>query len=218
MKVFLLLLLPLLFGGNALAQYSGPAVEACRAYAKRELPKEGASTREVVIERDASLVIERYTKKVGSQFVSSVLSGNAAIVLADAPGIELAFVCLLADEKKPVMFHWLPRGNVSALAQCTRAPDLRKKPRPCLEYLQRVIEQDLSNLYANSFQDARERDSKRGDERFVAAHRKSNAEWLQYREAECTRRRDFAPEGVSPDDVQLACEIDLMRRRALDLR
>ena len=37
-----------------------------------------------------------------------------------APSAELAFICLLADDKRAVFFEWLPRANASAMAQCTR--------------------------------------------------------------------------------------------------
>jgi hypothetical protein len=36
-----------------------------------------------VFERDSELNIDRYTAKVGSQFVSSLLYGNGAIVYGD---------------------------------------------------------------------------------------------------------------------------------------
>jgi uncharacterized protein YecT (DUF1311 family) len=107
----------------------------------------------------------------------------------------------------------MPRQNASAAAQCLRSPELQKKPRECYELLLRVAEQDLTMAYALRFQEANER-----GEQTLAAFRKSGAEWLEYRNAECTRRRDTAPAGVSPEDHALACSIDLTRRRALDMR
>jgi uncharacterized protein YecT (DUF1311 family) len=195
------------------AQYDGPAVEACRAYAKKEMARDAATPPDVVLERDNALVIERYTRKVGSQFVSSILTGNGAVVLDGSPSAELSFICLLADDKRPVFFNWLPRGDSSTLAQCVRHADLRAKPRPCLELLQRVADQDLTVAYGERFAEANQR-----GEKALAAYRKANDEWLQYRNAECARRRDFAPQGVAPDDVELGCAIDLTRRRALDMR
>jgi len=200
------------------AQYDGPAVEACRAYAKREIARDGTKAKDVVIERDQRLSLERYTRKLGTQFVSSVLTGNGAVVLENAPSAELGFICLLADEKRAVFFEWLPRANVSALAQCTRDRALREKPRSCLEVLLQVAENDLMQVYAMRFQDARERDDKAKNEAAIATYRKSNDEWRQYRDAECARRRDYAPQGVAPDDYQIACVVDLTRRRALDMR
>jgi uncharacterized protein YecT (DUF1311 family) len=197
----------------AIAQYSGPAVEACRAYALKELQRAGNQAKRVVIERDPSLSIESYTRKVGSQSVSSILTGNGAVVFDGTPSAELSFLCLLADEKRPVFFAWQARPNAPALAQCVRSEELRGKERSCLELLLRVAEQDLSMVYAHRFQEANER-----GERSLAAYRKANDEWREYRDAECARRRELAPSSVAPEDYQLACVTDLTRRRALDMR
>jgi uncharacterized protein YecT (DUF1311 family) len=197
----------------AFAQYQGPAVEACRAYASKESAKEGTTFKDIVFERDAYLLIERYTRKAGSQFVSSILTGNGALVLDNAPSIELAFICLLASDKQPVFFAWLPRANASVFVQCTRDEKLRGRLRLCLDILQRAADDELGQIYAHRFQEANEK-----GEATLAAYRRSNDQWREYRDAECTRRRGFAPAGISPDDFQAACSIDLTRRRALDMR
>jgi uncharacterized protein YecT (DUF1311 family) len=160
--------------------------------------------------------MDRYTKKVGSQFVSSVLTGSGAVVLKESPSAELSFVCLLADDKRPVFFYWMPRQNAAAAVQCRRG--MSAGPRPCLEYMMRVAEADLAQAYAERFQEARERDVAAKNELATDAYRKANAQWLQYRDAECKRRRDVAPKEISADDFQLACSIDLTRRRMLDMR
>jgi uncharacterized protein YecT (DUF1311 family) len=211
-------LLLLFFAAPALAQYSGPAVETCRAYAKQEAARNGTKAKDIILERDQTLSIERYTRKLGTQLVSSILRGNGAVVLEGAPSAELSFICLLADDKRALFFEWLPRGNAPAMAQCTRDGAMRDKPRPCLETLLMVAENDLMQTYALKFQDARERDSGAGNENAVTIFRKANDEWRQYRDAECTRRRDQAPKGVAPEDYQLACMVELTRRRGLDVR
>jgi uncharacterized protein YecT (DUF1311 family) len=207
-----------LFANTAFAQYNGPAVDACLAYAKREAKREGTSAKDIVFERDQNLQIERYTRKLGNQFVSSILRGNGAVVLDNAPSAELSFMCLLADDRRAVFFEWLPRANASAIAQCTRDDAQRAKPRPCLELVLQVAETDLTQVYAVQFQEARERDHAAGNEASANTFRKANEEWRQYRDAECARRRDHAPKGVTPADYQLACMADLTRRRALDMR
>jgi uncharacterized protein YecT (DUF1311 family) len=206
-----ILLLAALAASAAHAQYQGPAVEACRSYAMQELKKNGHQPRETIIERDRNLLIERYTRKVGNQFVSSVLTGNGAVVYSGTPSVELSFLCLLADEKRPVFFTWLPRQDAVALAQCTRDDSQRAKSRPCLETLLQVAEAELGQLYAARFQEANER----GDAA-LATYRKSNDEWRQYRDAECQRRRDAGASDA--DERQLACIVDLTRRRAWDMR
>ena len=207
-----LLFLLLFFASPALAQYSGPAVDTCLAYAKRETP----NAKSIVFERDQNLQIERYTRKLGTQFVSSILRGNGAVVLDGSPSAELSFVCLLADDKRAVYFDWLARPNAPALPQCTRDPSVKTKG--CLEHLLQVAEMDLTQAYAMRFQESRERDDAAGNENSVIAFRKANEEWRQYREAECARRREHAPKGVAPEDYQLACTLELTRRRALDMR
>jgi uncharacterized protein YecT (DUF1311 family) len=211
-------LVSLLVFSPAFGQYNGPAVEACRAFAKQEMKREGTAGKDIIIERDQALSIQRYTRKLGSQFVSSILTGNGAVVLENAPSAELSFICLLADDKRAVFFEWLGRPNAPVLKQCTRDGALREKPRPCLETLLQIAENDLMQSYALHFQDARERDHKAGNENAVTAFRKANDEWRQYRDAECARRLDVGSQGSSPDDQRLACMVELTRRRALDLR
>jgi len=198
---------------NAYSQYSGPAVEACRKYALQEAKREGSRATDIVFERDHSLLIERYTRKLGSQFVSSILTGNGSVVFDGAPSAELSFICLLANDKQPVFFNWLGRQDASALAQCTRHGSMRSQLRACLEGVQRVAEADLGQVYAERFQEA----NAKGGEMLVA-HRKSNDSWRAYRDAECARRRDLGPPEIERADIELACLIELTRRRALDLR
>lgn len=204
-----LALLPFL----AHAQDPGPAVEACRGYAKKEAERDGIRVSDVVLERDGALVAERYGRKVGGQLVSTILTGNGAVVMPSTPSAELSFICLLADGKRPVFFNWLPRQNVAALAQCRRDEQVRAQSRSCLELLLRTAEMDLGTVYAHRFQEA----NARGEDT-LGAYRRSNDEWRQYRDAECARRRDTPPAGVAPEEAHLACMVELTRRRALDMR
>ncbi len=192
----------------SMAQYKGPAVETCRAYAEREIRRDTPSIQALVFDDDASRNIERYTRKAGSQFVSSILTGNGAIVHKGAPAIEIAYVCLLASDRQAVFFYWLPRPEASALARCRRTD--AAGALACLDAMLLVAEQDLTALYAKHYVEAREADAKAGNEAPSNAFRRSAEAWRAYRDAECARR-----EGTEP---QKACMVDLTRRRALDLR
>jgi uncharacterized protein YecT (DUF1311 family) len=214
MKLLLLLLFPVL----ANAQYAGPGVETCRGYAQRQLQRDAVNARDVVIERDQHLAIERYTRKAGSQFVASILTGNGAVVFANAPSAELGFICLLADDKRAVFFEWLPRRDASALAQCTRDESTRANPRDCLQTLLNVSEQDLTEAYAARLTEARQRDAAAGNEAASERYRASNKAWIEYRDAECQRRKENAPAGIDPGAYQLACIVELARRRLVDMR
>jgi uncharacterized protein YecT (DUF1311 family) len=210
---FLLAMAFTVWASGVSAQYQGPAIEACRAFAVKQLQRDGTQAKTVVIERDSSLNLEREARKVGSQAVSFILTGNGAVVFDGTPSSELAFLCLLADEKRPVFFAWQPRPNAPALAQCTRSEGLRSKAAGCLDLLLRVAEQDLAQVYAYRFQEANER-----GESSLASYRQANDQWREYRDAECARRRELAPTGVTADDYQAACMVELTRRRALDMR
>ncbi len=214
----LLALLCLALPAAALAQYSGPAIDACRSYAKRELTRDGARIQDVAFDADRDLLLERTTRKLGSQTVQSILSGNGAVVYEATPSVELSFVCLLASETKPVFFYWVPRRYRSALAQCTRSEALRAGPRPCLEGLLQLEERDLTQLYAMRLQEARERGAAAGHEQAYDAYSRSNKAWLEYRNAECARRSVNAAADRDPNDVRLACLIELSRLRAAEMR
>lgn len=214
----ILAIVVLLFPWVANAQYEGPGVETCRLFAQRQLMRDANTARGVVFERDANLVIERYTRKVGSQFVSSVVTGNGAVVFANAPSAELSFICLLANDKRAVFFEWLPRRDASAMEQCTRDDTTRANPRSCLQTLLEVTEADLTQAYAGKLTEARQLDVAAGNEEPSDRFRASNKAWLQYRDAECLRRKDQTPAGIDPGDYQLACIVELSRRRLVDAR
>jgi hypothetical protein len=202
----LLLLLALPFAASA--QYSGPGVEACRAYGERELKKSAPDVKGLAFDRDAALVIERYTRKMGSQFVSSILSGNGAITRSVGPAVELSFLCLLASEKQVLFFYWAPRKGAPSLAQCRRGA----AAGDCLRLLLDLAERDLVEVAAYRFQDSLEADAKAGNENASNAYRNAAAAWRAYRDAECARR------GPGGSDEWHACMVDLTRRRYLDLQ
>ena len=192
---------------QALAQYAGPAVETCRALGEREAKKGGGITK-LVFDSDRHLNIERHARKMGTQFVSSVLSGNGALLRTAGPAVELSFVCLLASDKQALFFHWVPRFEASALAQCRRGT----AAGDCLQLLIGLAERDLIEVAANRFQESLDADARAGNENASNAYRDATAAWRAYRDAECGRR------GASGSDEWRGCMADLSRRRYLDLR
>jgi uncharacterized protein YecT (DUF1311 family) len=192
----------------AAAQYSGPAVQACQVYAEQQIRSESEHVRSVVLDDDPARNIERYTRKLGSQFVSSVLYGNGAMVSTQGQTLEFTFLCLLADDKRAVFFHWLPRRDAPALTQCRRGGAERLSS--CLQTLLEIAEQDLTQAYMQRFVEARTAEGAADPEAATNAFRRSAETWRAYRDAECARR----PEG----DARKACLVELTRRRLLDLQ
>jgi hypothetical protein len=120
----------------------------------------------------------------------------------------MAFQCLLASEKRALWFHWLPRRDAPALAQCRRSADADA----CLQLLLGLAERDLLEKAAFRFQEALEADAKAGNETASSAYRDSAAAWRSYRDLECARR------GPAGSDPWRACRVDLTRWRYLDLQ
>ncbi len=203
-----LLLALLCVPAAAWAQYAGPAVETCRAYAEQEQKRNAAGGVRVLFDHDRHLGIDRHTQKLGSQFVSSLLYGNGAIVPRNGQATAIGFVCLLADEKRALFFYWIPRADAASLSQCTRGA--AGNAVECLDSLLQVIEQDLTQAYAARYQDARDADARSGGEAASSAFRDSNRAWLAYRDAECARR--------AAGDARKACVVDLSRRRLIDVQ
>lgn len=202
----------------ALAGAAGDAADACRAYARNELERGGARVEDVVIDRDRDLLLQHYGRAVGRQRVDAVLTGNGAVVYEATPGVELSFVCLLAPKARPVFFHWLPRRNAPALAQCRRSAALRAGPHACLEKLLLVEERELARLYTERLQDARARDAAAGGDSAYRALSESNRAWREYRDAECARRAARGGTHRDAANISLACKVELSRLRGAEMR
>ncbi len=203
------LLLLLLFQPLAsFAQYSGPALETCRAHGERELKRGGGDVKALVFDGDRALRIERHARKLGNQLVSSILSGNGAIARAVGPAVELSFVCLLASDKQALFFFWSLRRDAPALAQCKRGA----AAGDCLQLLLDLAERDVVEVAAFRFQASLEADAKAGNENASNAYRNAAVAWRAYRDAECARR------GAGGSDEWRGCMVDLTKRRYLDLQ
>lgn len=192
----------------AAAAYDGPALEACRAHGERALKQDGADIQALAFDNDRHLYFEREARQLGSQRIGYSLSGHGAIVREAGPAVEIVFLCLLANEKRALWFHWVPRRDAPALAQCRRGADTGA----CLDALLELAERDLLQQSALRFQEALDADAKAGNDAASTAYRNSAAAWRSYRDLECARR------GAAGSDAWRACRVDLTRWRYLDLQ
>jgi hypothetical protein len=82
--------------------YQGPAVDACARLARAELTQTGMEVASLkLVQND----IEKYTRNVGAQFVSSILTGLVHIDLPDGKARQARYLCLVADDRTPVFIH-----------------------------------------------------------------------------------------------------------------
>lgn len=207
MKTLLLLILAALPLAAA-AEYEGPALEACRAFGERELRRDGTDVKALAFDNDRHLFYERESSKLGSQALGASLSGYGAIVREIGPPVEMSFLCLLANDKRALWFHWLPRRDAPALAQCRRNADTAD----CLEALLNLAESDLLESAALRFQESLEADARAGNDAASSAYRNAAGAWRNYRDLECARR------GPAGSDAWRACRVDLTRWRTRDLQ
>lgn len=192
----------------AMAQGADPAAQACRELGEGELKRAGFEVRALEIDRDRHLYLERERAKLGSQPIGASLSGYGAIVPPSGPPTEIAFVCLLASQKRALWFHWLPRRDAATLQQCRRVADVPD----CLQRLLETAERDLVEVSAFRFQESLDADAKAGNDAASSAYRDAAAAWRNYRDLECARR------GAAGSDEWQACRVDLTRRRYYDLQ
>ena len=90
----------------AIAEYEGPGVKTCADYALKQLKRDDATVKAFEIVNDKELEIDRYTEKVGSQFVSSILSGNGVIRGGRGGDAGGTFICLLESDRRAVFFFF----------------------------------------------------------------------------------------------------------------
>ncbi len=199
------------------AQPAGSALEYCRTYAKRELARDGAGFKDVVLDSGRHLLIERYGRKVGNQFVSTIVSGRGAVVYDGIPSVELQFACLLADEKRVLFFYWALHADSSPLMQSTRAGGDVESVRGCLQTLLLLEEAELTSSASLRFQESREVDVVAGNEHASDAFRKAAEAWRAYRDAECARRGGAAAPDANSETIRLSCIVELTRQRGRDL-
>lgn len=206
-----------LSAGPAAAQYDGPGFRTCEAYANRQLASGNASIARVVLVNDRETVLDRYTAKVGSQFVSSVLSGNGLLRLKDGAVAGVRYVCLLASDKQAVFFRAEPR-QVGALEQCRAETADAGDLGACLQRLLDGAQGRLDAAESHVRQEAQALDRRSGRTRAAASFDEGERAWRAWRDGACAYRREaaVAAEG-NGEHVYRACQADLTRRRAAAL-
>ena len=171
---------------------TAPAVEACRAYALKELQRDGTSANAVVFERDQNLM-HRALHAQGRQPVrvarSSPATARWCSTTRRAPSSRSS-AC--SPTRSGRCSSPGCRGRTRRRSRSARATTaLRGKARDCLELLlldRRAAISRRSTPIASRRRTSAARSA-------VAAYRKANDEWRQYRDAECARRRESITAG-----------------------
>jgi hypothetical protein len=99
-------LLGLAVAAPALAQRTTfDALVGCEHYAAAEFKRRNPAFRRFVIDR-ASVAVDRFADKIGSQFVSAIYHGHAAYD-AGSGAKTVRFLCLFGVERGPLFVYTL---------------------------------------------------------------------------------------------------------------
>ena len=190
-------------------------LDACQRYAtlhyQQISPKRSIQLLEEGVNED------KYEDKVGSQLVSTVLSGQG--IWQDKAGgpSDVRFVCLLENSTKPVFVAVVEDKRRDPVAVCWDGfePSEWGKMTQCLQDSLKREEAALADLLEKATQQAGQSLDKISAKRTL---QESNAQWRKYRDIECDRRQAFVAGRNHPDIGELTCQIHKTAERISDLK
>ena len=192
-------------------------LDACQRYAtqhyQRVSPESFASLQ--LLEEAANE--EKYEDRVGSQFVSTVLSGRGIWQGKTGGPSNVHFTCLLENAEKPVFVDVVEEGPRDPVQVCWDGfePSGWGEMTECLQASLKREEAALADLLTKAGQQAGSSLDKTAAEQTL---QESNAQWAKYRDIECDRRQAFVAGRNHPDIGELTCLIRKTAERSSDLR
>jgi uncharacterized protein YecT (DUF1311 family) len=193
------------------------ALDACQAFATQHYrqvdPEHFASVR--LLEEGVNE--EKHGDKVGSQPVSTVLSGFGILQGKTGGPSNVRFVCLLENSGKPVFVDLLEDGQRDPVDVCWDAfePSEWGKMTQCLQSALKREEAALADELSKATQQAGQSLDKASAKKTL---QESNAQWVKYRDAECDRRQAFVAGRNHPDLGELTCKIQKTAERISDMK
>lgn len=160
---------------------------------------------------------EKYGDKVGSQSISTVLSGQG--IWQDKAGgpSDVGFLCLLENAAKPVFVAVVEGRRRDPVAVCWDGfePSGWGKMTQCLQDSLKREEAALEDLLGKATQQAGQSMDKISASKTL---QESNVQWRKYRDSECARRQAFVAGRNHPDIGELTCQIHKTAERISDLK
>jgi uncharacterized protein YecT (DUF1311 family) len=198
-------------GANADPPSGTSALEACQRQATSH--KRFASLQLL----DEDVKEESYGDKVGSQPISTVVSGHG-IAQDDKGGkLDVRFTCLLDDAKKPVFVAIAEDGRRDPVDVCWDGFQAGEwgKMTDCLQDSLKREEAALAEALNKAAQQAEQSLDKLSAKKTL---QEGNAQWIKYRDTECDRRQAAVAGRNHPDIGELTCRIHKTAERIADLR
>ena len=177
---------------SAAQDYRGPAVDACARLARDELRQNRVAVTSVKLVLNE---IEKYTRKLGTQFVSSVLTGTLYADLPDGNVKRAKYLCLLADDRTPVFLR-LDWVSTSALEE-TCGGNFECTAREVSE-MDRRIDQD----FRERLEEAKAAMPVEDFAEYATSAERELRAWRDYRDAACALSFIEAPRGPGARNEQ----------------
>jgi uncharacterized protein YecT (DUF1311 family) len=200
---------------NADEPSATPTLDACQRFATRHYQQASPEHSIPIQLLEEDMNEEKYEGKVGSQSVSTVLSGHG--IWQDKAGgpSNVRFTCLLSSAE-PVFIHVAKDGRRDPVAVCWDGfePSEWGKMSQCLQNSLKREEAALSDSLAKATQQAGQSLDKISAKQTL---NESNAQWIKYRDAECARQQAFVAGRNHPDIGELTCKIHKTAERISDL-
>lgn len=193
------------------------ALDACQRFAtshyRQVSPEHFVSVR--LLEEGVNQ--EKYEGKVGSQPVSTVLSGQGIWQEKTGGPSNVRFVCLLENSEKPVFVEMIEDGQRDPVDVCWDAfePAEWGKMTQCLQDSLKREEAALKDALNKATQQAGQSLDKASAKKTL---QESNAQWVKYRDSECDRQQAFVAGRNHPDIGELTCKIRKTAERISDLQ
>lgn len=191
---------------------------SCQRYATQWYQQENPDTFQSITLSKQDLNEEKYEGKVGTQFVSTLLSGQGTLHYKGESPSPVQFTCLLENDQKAVFFHTTESQKPDAAKTCWAnfQPGDWSGLQNCLKQALNQEETQLKDLQTQATTWAQ-----KVDERWQQAQAKSKltqsvTQWQNYRDQECDRQDAFRTGGNHPDVSRLECLLRKTEQRIQD--
>ena len=207
----------LALGSDRPARADAMTLDACQRYATRHYQQVSPERFVSIQLLEENVEEEKYEDKVGSQFISTVLSGRGIWQGKAGGPSDVRFVCLLENSTKPVFVAIVEERRRDPVDVCWDGfePSGWGKMTKCLEDSLKREEAALADLLDKASQQAGQSLDKISAKKTLA---ESNAQWRKYRDTECARRQAFVAGRNHPDIGELTCQIQKTAGRISDLK
>jgi uncharacterized protein YecT (DUF1311 family) len=159
----------------------------------------------------------KYAESVGSQPVSTVLSGQGIWQDKGGEPTNVRFVCLLEKAEKPIFCDVLEDGRRDPVDVCMDA----FQPGgwgPLTDCMRAALKREEATLAAALKTAAQQAGQSMDPLSAKKTLQESNAQWAKYRDAECDRRQAAVAGRNHPDVGELTCRIRTTAERVADMR